>query len=153
MTSDERAYAFWSRLRSSDSDSCWEWTGHTVGGYGRLTYAGRRQMAHRLAWSLTNGEIPNGMDVLHRCDNPPCCNPAHLFLGTHADNMADMARKGRAQKRKGEQHPCAKLTAESVRDIRRLRAEGLTLARIGRQVGTHLSNVSLVLNGKAWTHV
>ena len=83
------------RLRI-DPDGCTVWTG-TVDrcGYGRISVGCRMAMAHRVAWELANGTIPPGMEVCHSCDNRPCCNVAHLFLGTHQDNMTDMARKGR----------------------------------------------------------
>ena len=75
---------------------CLEWTGYTRAfGYGQLMVDGKCVGTHRVAWTLANGPIPDGICVLHRCDNPPCCEPAHLFLGTAADNTADMIAKGR----------------------------------------------------------
>lgn len=90
-----QAPRFW--LRVDRSGDCWRWTGtHKATGYGRLSWGGRRAApAHRVAWELTHGVIPDGVHVLHRCDNPTCVNPAHLFLGTHADNMSDRREKGR----------------------------------------------------------
>jgi hypothetical protein len=87
---------FWAKVDVSDSASCWPWTGHRdARGYGRTTK--RSTTAHRVAWEVTHGEIPAGLFVCHRCDNPPCCNPAHLFLGTAGDNARDMAAKGRVR--------------------------------------------------------
>jgi len=81
------------------SEGCWLWTSATTAaGYGVFRLGGRKGIAayvHRLAWALTHGPIPDGLEVCHHCDTPPCCNPDHLFLGTHSDNMRDMARKGR----------------------------------------------------------
>lgn len=85
---------FWAKVNKTEG--CWLWTAsRTHEGYGMFSIQGRRHYAQRVAWMLTYGLIPEGMLVLHRCDNPPCCRPDHLFLGTHADNMADMATKGR----------------------------------------------------------
>lgn len=95
---DPDVHPFWRRVdRSGGPDACWPWMRvPSTGGYGLAKYKGRRRIASRVAWELTNGPIPGGMQVLHHCDNPPCCNPAHLFLGTVADNVADMIAKGRA---------------------------------------------------------
>lgn len=85
---------FWSKV--DKSGDCWEWTAcRTRAGYGQFKSDGRLHRAHRLAWALTNGPIPEGKHVLHRCDNPGCVNPDHLFLGSHQDNMDDMSNKGR----------------------------------------------------------
>lgn len=97
---------------------CFEWTLHRVKGRGRLKFGGRQQYAHRVAWQLVHGPIPAGMLVLHRCDNPACLRPEHLFLGTHAENMADMVRKGRSTRGRP-------LTAEHRRKV--------SLAGRGRQ--------------------
>jgi hypothetical protein len=78
------------------NDECWPWTGQTVtGGYGRLGWQGRREIAHRVAWELFEGPIPEGQWVLHHCDNPPCCNPLHLYAGTQRQNIHDAIARGR----------------------------------------------------------
>lgn len=92
---------FWNRLdKSGGDDSCWNWTGARLPkGYGIVGISqGKHKYTHRVAWELTNGPIPEGLWVLHRCDNPPCCNPAHLFIGNNRDNVLDMIQKGRAKR-------------------------------------------------------
>jgi len=99
---------------------------------------------------LTNGPIPDGMQVLHRCDNPPCCNPAHLFLGTQADNIADMIAKRRGGAVSGEAHYRAKLTADQVSAIRARYAAGETQVALAREFGVSQTNISRIVRGTTW---
>ncbi len=89
--------SFWARVQVGDPDSCWPWLGQrSRKGYGVLSYAGKKKSAHRLSVVFSTGEgVPDGLCVCHKCDNPPCCNPSHLFIGTHQENMQDMYDKGR----------------------------------------------------------
>lgn len=130
------------------SDECWIWTGPRVrGGYGRAGV----NLAHRLAWERANGPIPEGLFVLHRCDNPPCCNPSHLFLGTHDDNMRDRDAKGRTLR--GEATGAARLKAEDIPVIRRLASEGLSQRKIASSFGVSHTTIQDVLHHKRWQHV
>lgn len=92
---------FWSKVNKTEG-GCWEWTGSLqTQGYGNIEIKGKRLLPHRIAYVLHKGEIPQGLSVCHHCDNPKCCNPEHLFLGTAADNMNDASQKGRMAYQKG----------------------------------------------------
>jgi hypothetical protein len=142
---------FWAKVYRGAG--CWEWAANRLkAGYG--TFAVSRcnmHLAHRVAWELTSGPIPEGLRVLHHCDNPCCVRPDHLFLGTAKDNTRDMLQKGREAR--GERHGVSKLTAGKVREARRLREEGLTYAAIGARLGVNASAVYKVVKGKRWGHV
>lgn len=108
---------------------CWIWEGRvTTNGYHRSTFARKNWYVHRMSYVLYVGEIPRGFDVCHKCDNRRCCNPAHLFVGTRLDNMADAVSKGRQAK--GEKHPWTKIRRDDVYEILKLRKLGMTLKAI-----------------------
>lgn len=121
-------------------------------GYGRVWVDQKWQGAHRVAYEEFYGPIPAGMCVLHRCDNRPCVNPEHLFLGTFADNNQDRAKKGRSFHPSGESHPRVKLTAQEVKEIRRIAGAdpARTKTRLARQYGVSHSCVSDILAGRTW---
>lgn len=136
---------FWSRVEKRDR--CWLWSGCRVRGYGHLRVGGVLVRAHRFAWEVAFGPVPPGHSVCHHCDNPACVNPGHLFLGTHAENMRDMAIKGRSCPWPGESNPRAKLTADEVAEIRRRPDPRSTLAR---EFGVSLSLISAIRNRRVW---
>lgn len=145
---------FWERV--DKSGDCWDWLGSkNVGGYGQIRIKGTSKPCHRVAWELTYGEIPEGLKVLHVvCDRPSCCNPAHLQIGTQADNVADMIAKNRAHKARGAQQWCSKLTEEQVKEIKVLGRQGIfTRTAIANQYGVSVQVISGILNGKGWKHV
>lgn len=145
---------FRSRVDVRGVDDCWEWSaGRVSAGYGAVwdNSIGRHRHAHRLAWEIVNGPIPDGQWVLHRCDNPPCCNPSHLFLGTQADNDADRTAKGRGIH--GVSHPYAKLTPDSVREIRSRIAGGEIPSALAIEFGVSSSTLYDMIHGKTWRHI
>ncbi len=138
---------FWTK--GGKTATCWDWTGlRSHAGYGHFRFRGGIRRAHRVAWELTRGPIPDGLCVLHSCDNPSCVRPDHLFLGTNADNIRDKTVKGRAAK--GEINGNAKLTAEQVRAIRsdkRLERE------IAADFGIVRSHVRAIKAREKWAHL
>ena len=142
---------FWSKVDKRGPDECWEWTA-SVGshGYGQIYGSGRRWTTHRFSWELHNGPVTDGdACVLHRCDNRRCVNPAHLFLGTHADNTQDCVRKGRFAV--GEANGSAKLDAADVSLMRFLRSIGARNKDLADWFGVSNSAASLVGLGKNWS--
>jgi hypothetical protein len=140
---------FWARVQVGPLNECWPWTGgRSRFGYGRM----HKSYAHRVAWSLQVGPIPTGLQVLHACDNPPCCNPAHLFLGTPADNVLDKVQKGR-QAHGEDISNRVRLTEQHVRQIRLAAATGVTYRALATAYGVSRSGISLVVRGKRWAWV
>tara|TARA_R110000796_G_scaffold252537_2_gene387459 strand:+ start:4929 stop:5405 length:477 start_codon:yes stop_codon:yes gene_type:complete len=135
---------FWDKV--DKSGDCWEWTASkTSKGYGTFHTNERNVRAHRFSYFLANGHIEKGMHICHTCDNPGCVNPAHLFEGTPADNMADRDVKGR--------NGSAKLSEADVLEIRELAASGMLQAEIARKFSCSQAVVSKIAWGKSWKHV
>lgn len=150
------ASRFWRQVELVES-GCAEWMGdrRTEGGYGRVRVSGLGlRRAHRVAWVLAKREaIPTGLDVCHRCDNPPCCRPSHLFLGTVADNLADARAKGRMVKPPdptGEKNPAAILTAERAGQIRFLIDNGWERADVATCFGVSKACVQDIFKRRSW---
>lgn len=147
---------FWSKVVRGEEGECWPFVGVIdAHGYGKFDKPGRPVLAHRFAYELVVGTIPAGLCVLHQCDNPPCANPTHLWLGTQRENVEDCIAKGRFKpgKLQGEAKPSAKLKDDDVRLIRRLAREGMPKIQIARQVGISRAVVQYILAGRTWTHV
>lgn len=146
----------WDRLRVNGD--CWEWTGsRTSKGYGQICHNGSKVGTHRLAFELHHGrKLEPGEHVLHDCDNPPCCNPAHLFAGTPVENTHDMIRKGRQRPTgaPGVLNSNAKLDEDRVRDIRRrYGAGGITLRELGHEHDMTEAGICAIVRRKNWRHV
>ena len=138
-----------------EPDACWLWSRYrNACGYGVLGVGGKATaLAHRSCYAVYVSEIPEGVQVLHTCDTPACVNPAHLFLGTHQDNMADMYRKGRGNKVRGVKHRSAKLSEEDVYKIRERLATGReTLTEISKDFNVGFSAISCIKTGRTWRH-
>ena len=160
---DEKTVArFWAKVDKANGPvhplygQCWLWTSYrNSGGYGRFDYARIRTVAHRVAWEIhAQRSIPAGMFICHRCDNPPCVNPAHLFLGTPHDNSMDAIAKGRLigprAPARGAHHGRAKLTDASVAAILRSR---MSQTELGRTYGVSQAVISAIIRGIRWKHI
>lgn len=133
---------------------CWDWKGaKTSNGYVRMDYARKepRISVHKYSWMIHNGDVPEGMLVLHRCDNRRCSNPDHLFLGTQADNMSDMKSKCRSAS--GERNVNAKFDKKKIKEIRKLLEMGVRVSRISKDFNVHITSIYRIKHGKTWKHV
>lgn len=143
---------FWSKVKVVDN-SCWEWQGSKDRDeYGQAFHDQKFIAAHRLSWLVHKGNLPN-LFVCHKCDNPSCVNPDHLFLGTNSDNMLDMVKKGRAPNRKGSNHGMAKLNEDKVKEIKRLLSNGSTMYAVAKAYNVTFGTIRNIKNDKTWTHV
>jgi len=158
------AKRFWSKVDIAGPDDCWPWKAHGLRGYGQFSISHSKMVqAHRFAWESRHGEIPSGLYCCHHCDNPPCCNPRHLFLGTAKDNKLDCIAKRRDSRGmkhhwhfqhpavlKGERVGTAKLQADSVVKIRNSKAPGVQLAK---QYGVSPALICMIRKGQIWKHL
>jgi hypothetical protein len=155
---------FWEHVEKTEG--CWNWRGYLSDGYGSVKVGSRSdgsrntRRAHRVAWELQNGPVPDGLYVCHRCDNRACVRPDHLFLGTHSDNMRDAGAKGRLappqiaseQRIRGEAHPRAKVCAADVIEIRR-RAATEPRTDLAREYGMSRQALTAIVQRKHWRHI
>lgn len=151
---------FWKKTNKRSDDECWEWAGQKdKDGYGVLSSSIldgkiKRLRAHRYSWKMNFGDIPSGMFVCHKCDNPSCVNPKHLFLGTPKDNTQDMLKKGRRPNTtgtRGEDHPKAKLTWEKVRLIRKLYlSSNYTNRELGKRFEIGDRQIGYIVRNETW---
>lgn len=142
---------FWEKVEKTDG--CWNWTGakHKAG-YGKIGNPDGHKLAHRVSWTMAYGEIPNGFFICHKCDNPSCVKPSHLFLGTPQDNVDDMFRKKRNSH--GEKHHKSKLTKENVEKIRKLYKQGKYYQyELANMLGVCQAQINRIINEKRWSHV
>lgn len=155
---------FWSKVGfTANPNKCWEWQAYrNPRGYGSFgltkTVGSHAILAHRAAWELTYGEIPDGLFICHHCDNRACCNPSHLFISTNQDNVNDMVNKGRNSKgtkhalnRIGEKNGNHKLTAKEVKYIReRYAMGGISYKELGREMGISKPTIGHIIRREIW---
>lgn len=146
---------FWAKVDQRGPDECWPWSKHCKdNGYGQFVIAsGWHVTASRAAFALVNGPLADGEVVCHRCDNPPCCNPACLFKGTQIDNGNDCIVKGRGNRSRGERTGAARLTAAAVIDIRQTPTSFGVKSQLARKYSVSLTAIRNVLSGETWGHV
>lgn len=143
-----------SKTRINQETGCWEWqAARDPNGYGRISVKYKMLLPHRVSWELHRGPIPDGMFVLHKCDNPCCLNPDHLFIGDQADNMTDKALKGRSvfPLKRGEDNGFAKLTETEIIAIRS--AHGQSQRKLAKQFGVSQLHISRIQRRIVWRHI
>ncbi len=153
---------FWEKVNKETQNGCWEWIAGTRQGYGAIKeLSGFITDAHRVSFKMHFGEIPKGMVICHKCDNRKCVNPSHLFLGTHADNVADKVAKGRQPKgmkpklpfKPGQANISSKLTETQVKEILTRYKDGERQANLMRYFGVSRQTICNIVNGKRWKYL
>jgi hypothetical protein len=148
---------FMEKVNCQEGDQCWLWTAgtnrHGYGLFNRATRPSKSTLAHRYSYELFVGPIPPGKCALHRCDNPRCVRPSHLFIGTRTDNANDKVAKGRARGPRGEKHPRATVTAATVVEVRRAATSGLSKREIAGRFRLPLRRVRAIVDRETWKHI
>jgi hypothetical protein len=143
---------FWEKVNIVGKEDCWNWLFSTDGsGYGHFSFFDKMYKAHQVSYKLTNGEIPIGMCVLHKCDNPLCCNPEHLWLGTQQENIEDMVQKNRNNKPKGSLNGRAKLNEILVSEIRyKYKTEDILQKELAIEYNVAVVTIARIIENRAW---
>ena len=146
---------FWSKVKVGDKNECWPWTGTTrlPAGYGQMGFNHRYSMTHILAFVLTKHDVAPGMCVLHSCDNPPCCNPEHLWCGTYLDNNRDRDCKGRAASHSGTLNGRARLSEAQIIEIRAARVLGSDFRSLADKYGVAVVTIAKIVQRRLWKHL
>lgn len=147
------AKRFWMNVKKGKPDECWEWAGGRIpDGYGHFHFSGIRARAHKVSYAIASGIDPIGCLVCHTCDNEPCVNPNHLFLGDNKSNQKDASMKGRSARALGEMSYSSKLTDDQVLEIRRL-AQGQTQRSLAKLFGVGFKAISKIVLRQRWKHI
>lgn len=156
VDSEDFKARFWAKVTVAGEDQCWLWAGATeMSGYGYMWIVNNKSeslavKAHRLSFYYQHGDAVDDVCVLHRCDNPPCVNPNHLFPGTRADNNRDRMNKGRNRQQGGSANSNARLDIEQVIEIKALVASGISQTKVGERFGIKQAQVSRIVRGVSW---
>ena len=142
--------SFWALVEGVIPSECWEWQGYkTKRGYGMLNYQGKHSLAHRVSYLLTHGSIQDSACILHTCDNPPCCNPNHLYSGTQMDNARDRESRNRGNQPKGSKNLNAKINEVQALEIRSSKAP---TSELSKKYNISYSTIQRIRNGTRWKH-
>ncbi len=145
----------WKRINKKSDEECWNWIGViSKTGYGHMRINYKHHLVHRIVYKEICGSIPEGMCVLHKCDNRSCCNPKHLYIGTYKDNSCDMINRGRKASQIGEKNNASKLTNEEINQIKFLFSTGKYFQKeLGKMFGVTQSNISCIVRDVTWKFI